>query len=86
MIPKQISNKITTDNDDVEIVEGELIDEKRGDIRENSNRIQSKITNKIEILASVTTAAISFFKILKFFSAGMGKELPEKRRRRKRKR
>ncbi|MCK4889453.1 MAG: hypothetical protein KAS97_05930 [Candidatus Aminicenantes bacterium] len=78
-----ISKKV---EEDIEIVEGELIDlpEETGIEKRRSTDIKPYGT--IEFAAAIGTAALGLFKLFKIFSGGRSGRTPVKMRRRRRKR
>ena len=72
--------------EDIEIVEGELIDpsEETGIEKKRSTNIKAYGT--IEFAAAIGTAALGLFKLFKKFSGGRTGRTPVKMRRRRRKR
>lgn len=79
IIPKQAE-------EDIEIVEGELIDlpEETGIEKRRSTDI--KVRGTIEFAAAIGTAALGLFKLFKIFSGEKSDRTPVKMRRRRRRR
>lgn len=72
--------------EDIEIVEGELIDlpEETGIEKKRSTDVKAYGT--IEFATAIGTAALGLFKLFKIFSGGRSGRTPVKMRRRRRKR
>ncbi len=81
-------NKIISRNDeeDIETVEGELIEVSENTGIEEKKKAEIKVYGPMEFAAGIGAAAIGLFKLFRFFSGGNSGNKPFKMRKRRRRR
>ena len=87
MNPKQ-KNEIVSERteEDIEIVEGELLDFSDETRIEKRKSTDVKVQGAVGVVATIGTVAIGLFNLYKLFSGGRSERTPIKMRKRRRKR